>query len=368
MSLGTVMKKINGSNDVKIVYDSVTTMGSRELTANGYLYAKACLTKTGVFDYKGSDISDELEPNKIYKVYRPLNVIEDKNTILSMRSMPVTNEHPPVLLNSKNTKSFSVGFTSDSTPILEDGKLITNITVTDKQTIDSIMNGDKCDISIGYTCKYVKDSGVTSDGIPYEFVQKDITGNHTAVTVTGMGRCGNDCKVFDSTKGENLKMVDKVENSEASDTKGSQANIEDRLKSVEDMCSSLDSKLSELMKTGKKDDAEAKDSTVSLDSLATELADTRVKAAQIMPTMDFKGKTSEQIKRDVITHKFKNISCDSLSSDYISGLFHGIEVKENKGNALIAEVNKAITAKDSKQGNMSDEYFNMISQDYKKKN
>ena len=67
---------------------------AREYDINGWAEIKGNpISKVGVFPYSGSQISPELEADKIYQVYRPEEELADPETISSFKLLPWTDEH-----------------------------------------------------------------------------------------------------------------------------------------------------------------------------------------------------------------------------------------------------------------------------------
>lgn len=150
------------------------------------------ISKVGVFDYLGSSISDECEPNKVYKVFRSGETL--------LQSVPTWDNPPKPFINDH--EMLGEGFTEvDDRPVqgvitnpqYEDGVLYADITVYSEKLKEAIENGKK-ELSLGYFCKFDKKSGVY-DGVAYDYEQVDMVGNHIALV--NAGRCGNDVKVFD---------------------------------------------------------------------------------------------------------------------------------------------------------------------------
>lgn len=150
------------------------------------------ISKVGIFDYLGSSISDECEPNKIYKVFR------SGETLLN--SVPTWDNPPKPFINDH--EMLGEGFTEVdnrhvqgviTNPQYEDGVLYADITVYSEALKDAIENGKK-ELSLGYFCKFEKQAGVY-DGQPYDYIQTNMVGNHIALV--DAGRCGSDVKVFD---------------------------------------------------------------------------------------------------------------------------------------------------------------------------
>ncbi len=150
------------------------------------------ISKVGVFDYLGSSISDECEPNKIYKVFR------SGETLLA--SVPTWDNPPKPFINDH--EMLGEGFTEVddrpvqgviTNPVYEDGVLYADITVYSESLKEAIENGKK-ELSLGYFCKFEKQAG-EYDGEHYDYVQTNMVGNHIALV--DAGRCGSDVKVFD---------------------------------------------------------------------------------------------------------------------------------------------------------------------------
>lgn len=171
------------------------------------------ISKVGVFDYLGSSISEECEPNKVYKVLRP------GDTLLA--SVPTWDNPPKPFINDHEMLGEGFSKVDDrpvqgviSNPQYEDGVLYADITVYSEGLKDAIENGKK-ELSLGYFCKFEKQPG-TYEGENYDYIQTNMVGNHIALV--DAGRCGSDVKVFDRkcvmdsfdiiSKDEELKKTD----------------------------------------------------------------------------------------------------------------------------------------------------------------
>lgn len=167
---------------------------SKIVDDNGFwIIKKNPISKEGVFPYLGHTISADCEPNKVYKVYRSGETLKE--------SVPTWDNPPKPFI--EDHEMLGEGFTAVddrhvqgviSNPVYEDGVLYADIAVYSESLKESIENGKK-ELSLGYFCKYRKESGVF-DGEEYDYVQEDMVGNHIALV--DAGRCGSDVKVFDS--------------------------------------------------------------------------------------------------------------------------------------------------------------------------
>ncbi len=185
------------------------------------------ISKVGIFDYLGSSVSDECEPNKVYKVFR------SGETLLA--SVPTWDNPPKPFINDH--EMLGEGFTEvDDRPVqgvitnpqYEDGVLYADITVYSEKLKEAIENGKK-ELSLGYFCKFEKQPGIY-DGQAYDYVQVNMVGNHIALV--DAGRCGSDVKVFDQkcvmdsfdiiSKDEDLKKTEdpaSISNEQETETK-----------------------------------------------------------------------------------------------------------------------------------------------------
>lgn len=171
--------------------DAVTVAGTRRRD-DGYLVADARIARTGIQTYLGSEVG---KPDmSTVRVYRPGSEVFADETLKSAAHRPVTNDHPPELVNSENWKKFSVGQTSDE--ITGEGIFIrVPLMVSDEATIKDIEAG-KQELSAGYTCDLDFTAGQTPAGEAYDAVQRNIRINHVAVVQRG--RAGSKVRIGDA--------------------------------------------------------------------------------------------------------------------------------------------------------------------------
>lgn len=157
------------------------------------------ISKVGVFPYLGSQISPDLEPDKIYQVYRPEEELSDPETIDSFKLIPWTDEH--AMLGSPESgltpaEQKGVHGVIGENVHFEDGYLKGNLKVFSTKLAELIDAGKK-ELSIGYRCLYELASGVFK-GQKYDAIQRQIRGNHLALV--DEGRSGRDVAVLDHFK------------------------------------------------------------------------------------------------------------------------------------------------------------------------
>jgi hypothetical protein len=152
-------------------------------TEQGFVRVPAFVTKVGVFKYRKADGS-------VVREFRPPTEVFKKESMDSLKLIPVTNNHPKVLVNAANAKEHSIGFTGET--VDKDDKYIkTLITVTDANGIADIESG-KTQLSCGYEAELDETPG-SWQGEDYDVVQKNIKYNHVALV--DRGRAGPDVRL-----------------------------------------------------------------------------------------------------------------------------------------------------------------------------
>lgn len=170
--------------------DRVVVAGTRRRD-DGYLVADARIARTGIQLYAGREVGrPDLD---VVRVYRPGEEVFSDATLKSAAHRPVTNDHPPESVNSKNWKRFSVGQTADE--VTGEGIFIrVPLMVSDEAAIKDIEAG-KREVSAGYTCELEWTDGVTPGGEAYDAIQKNIRLNHVAIVASG--RAGSEVRIGD---------------------------------------------------------------------------------------------------------------------------------------------------------------------------
>lgn len=152
------------------------------------------ISQVGVFPYLGKNISDELEPNKIYFVYRPAEELFAPETLESFNStpLPLVDEHE--MLGDGATPAENKGIHGVISNVHQDGKLLVGDISIYSETMKDEINRGKKDLSMGYYCEYDLEEG-EYDGQHYDAVQRNLRGNHVALV--DQGRCGHSVRVYD---------------------------------------------------------------------------------------------------------------------------------------------------------------------------
>lgn len=156
---------------------------------NGFIHIKDNpISKSGVFQYLGSNISPDLEPDKVYNVWRPEEELNNPETIESFKLAPWIPYHE--MLGDKYTDAEDVGVqgVTGEDVYFKDGTLYSNLKLFGNDLKQSIKDGLK-ELSCGFGCVWQVISGTTPDGKSYDAIQKRIRGNHLASVPNGrMGK------------------------------------------------------------------------------------------------------------------------------------------------------------------------------------
>lgn len=162
-------------------------MDKREYDTNGWFEVKDNpLSCVGVYPYLGRSISPDCDPDRIYYVLRPADELSDPQCVDSFKLLPWIDNHV-MLGNEENglmpaERKGVQGVIGES--VYFDGETLRgNLKVFSEAMANLIANGKK-ELSCGYRCTYEYAPGVF-EGQPYEFVQRDIRGNHLALVDNG---------------------------------------------------------------------------------------------------------------------------------------------------------------------------------------
>ena len=172
-------------------------MSARKKDINGWFEVRANpISRVGVFFYSGRCISNDLDPNQLYPVFRPPEELNNPECIDSFKLLPWTDDHPQRLLGDgvpaeEHGIEGVIGEKVFFDPA--DGMLKANIKVFSQRHAD-LINSGKRELSAGYHCKYEFSPGEWN-GKPYQFIQRQIRGNHLASVDSG--RMGPEVAVMD---------------------------------------------------------------------------------------------------------------------------------------------------------------------------
>ena len=360
-------------------YD-VAPIEKYELTPEGYLRCWSTIARTGVQMYTDSDGS-------IRREYRPETEVASPESLASFAGKAITLEHPPVLLDSANTKDYQIGF-SGTEVVYDNGFVRAVMTITDQDAIERIMRGDVKEVSAGYRVNYEANAGVTDSGENYDGIQKEISGNHIAVV--RRGRAGPQVKLhldrldaadpslitpleepsmtakvnfdgaeFEVTESVALAITKEREDAKmsyedmkkkcdelqaaADSMKADMASMEEEMKAKQDSAEGRADALSEENAALKSDLEAAKQ--VNVDSLVEERIALIEKARPSLDSaFDFAGKSVREIMEASIKTVRGDANLSDRSDDYVTAMFDTLAEATARDDSGTSELRKAVAS------------------------
>ena len=360
-------------------YD-VAPIEKYELTPEGYLRCWSTIARTGVQMYTDSDGS-------IRREYRPETEVASPESLASFAGKAITLEHPPVLLDSANTKDYQIGF-SGTEVVYDNGFVRAVMTITDKNAIERIMRGDVKEVSAGYRVNYEANAGVTDSGENYDGIQKEISGNHIAVV--RRGRAGPQVKLhldrldaadpslitpleepsmtakvnfdgaeFEVTESVALAITKEREDAKmsyedmkkkcderqaaADSMKADMASMEEEMKAKQDSAEGRADALSEENAALKSDLEAAKQ--INVDSLVEERIALIDKARPSLDSaFDFAGKSVREIMEASIKAVRGDADLSDRSDDYVTAMFDTLAEAGARDDSGTSELRKAVAS------------------------
>lgn len=352
-----------------IFTDSVPVSGVRR-TADGYLVAEACVARTGIQDYLGSEIDPNNEHGlrdvPIVKVYRPESSVFHKDAMNSYAYRPMTNDHPGGDgVNSKNWKDVAVGNTGGE--VIRDGQRVkVPLVLMDAKAISDFEAG-KRQLSMGYGAEIIFQDGVTPEGDAYHVSLGPMKMNH--LSLVHSARAGEEFRIGDSkpntpTGGHDMAdalrklLVDGI--SIDVTEQGAQAieKLNTKLADAATATKTLtDAHAAAIaLKDGElaKKDAEIDDlkakllSDADIDKRVTARADLISKAKSIADA-DYTGKTDADIRKAVVVAKLGDAAVAGKADAYIDARFE-ILVEDAAKNPANDPFRQHMIHQDSKPG------------------
>lgn len=307
-----------------------------ERTPQGGIRVPAALTRSGCAPYSDGKSS--------WVEYRPPEEVANAESLATLQSAPVTDDHPSVDVSAENWASLSKGLV-EGVPRYDEasGLVLASVLVQDAKEVDLVASGERVEISCGYQCDVDPTPGVSPEGEQYDRVQRRIRYNHVALGPRGWGRMGPEVglrldgaavRVVDAVpekQTETEKMGIKIRGREykldAEGVQQAQAAVEDLTKKADtdaEMLSAVKAALEQAL--AKVKELEAKmGGMVSPDQVQAEVAalDSARSDSRTILGEDFayRGKTRTEIQRAALEKAFPGKRFDSSSSDVISELF-----------------------------------------------
>lgn len=177
----------------------------RRIDDNGFMHvAVSPFTREQVAPYYGYEIPGweelKLDPQKIYYGYRPAGELSKPETVVSINGIPVQQGHHAEFADDPAHETRVGAAGTDAK--WEEPYLTNSLVIYDKKAQDGITSGAIRELSLAY--HYRPDFSTPGEwkGQHYDFVMRDIRGNHVALVEEG--RAGKDVLVYDSKLGINI--------------------------------------------------------------------------------------------------------------------------------------------------------------------
>jgi len=350
-------------------------------TDAGFLRVPIRATRVGVFEYVQKDGS-------IRRELRPEEEVFNADSLATLAGVPLTVAHPKDLVDIKNVKNLSVGFTGDAIEKNEERFVDLVGTVTDSRAVAMLERKRDQGLGQEVSCGYVAEMDFTPgiwNGQAYDAVQRKIRYNHVAFV--DRGRAGPEARVkLDESDNayyhENNRQGD--ESMEKININGKEFEVSPEIaeavkadaKSYGDMKKEYDSmgekmkKLKEDMEgmkkekdgmEGKKDALESEISKLKesskenkmdaaqIDALVQERANVCEVAHKVIGE-EFKkdGKENQAIKKEVILAVSPELKIDEKSDDYVNARFDAIAEQEE---LFVDHLKAALENKNDEEGN-----------------
>lgn len=168
-------------------HDRATISGKARITREGYFVADALVARAeNIQNYNAGELGlTDRAATDIVRVYRPEREVFAVDSLKSASRLPVTLDHPPVMVDAANWREYAKGETGEE--ILRDGEFMrVPIRVTDAAAVDSVQH-DRQEFSLGYTAEIVLQSGVRDDGAVYDAIATNLRYNHLAACKSARG-------------------------------------------------------------------------------------------------------------------------------------------------------------------------------------
>lgn len=304
-------------------------------TPQGGLRVPAALTRSGCAPYsdgKGSWVE-----------YRPADEVARAESLATLQSAPVTDDHPPEDVTTENWASLSKGLVEGLPSYdAETGLVLASVLVQDAKEVELVAAGERVEISCGYQCDVDLTPGVAPDGTPYDRVQRNIRYNHVALGPRGWGRMGPRVRLridgaaylVDATQlaKDTEKQVEKITirkrefKLDAEGVAAAQQAVNEETKKAD-----ADAELVGAVK-GALEQALAKikelesvmGGMVPADQVQAEVAaldSVRTDARRVLGDVDLKGKSKLDLQRAVLEKVFPGKRFDSCSKDVLAEMF-----------------------------------------------
>lgn len=352
---------------MKLFSEKVKIGNNFKIDEDGIMLVKAVILKEGVFDYLESEFVEGGSQQKIVPVYIPLNEFTPEALKSGEGRDVIVGDHDWRTVDNALKDGNTVGNIS-GTLSLQDGKIVCELLIKDKETIDKILAKELVEISAGYTADFQQEDG-SYNGTPYNYRQGNIVFNHVLLLPVGEGRCGSDVRVINKKKGETKMsktlrvqigntdksvefsneddaakaetLVEEVKTASAKDVENALEELKTLKEEVETKNAEIEEK-TKLVEEYKQKLEEALSPEVQ-EEMAEELAEQKMAEEEVIDT-EFEEEEKEEVKNECkalnrkqrILHlaskvmNKKGFDCANLSEDRMIGAFQAIALEAHQ--------------------------------------
>lgn len=181
------------------------TLDAPRRTQDGYLAVRAKATRTGVYQYAGTEVDPDnkhgLRDQSSVNVLRDEAAVFDARSVHSFIGKPITNDHPREAVSASNWRDHARGVNMGA--IRDGDHLAFDLVLMDASAIADVKAG-KVELSNGYSCQLEFGDFTAADGTKCAARQTNITGNHVALV--DRGRAGPTCRIGDAATCETIPL------------------------------------------------------------------------------------------------------------------------------------------------------------------
>lgn len=181
-----------------VFHDRAEITGTARITPEGYFVADALVARANnVQDYRARELGlTDRDPNEVVRVFRPEAEVFAADSLATAAHLPVTLDHPAVMVDATNWREFARGETDGQ--VMRDGEFMrVPLRITDAAAVQSVQS-DRREFSLGYTADLKLEAGVF-DGLAYDAVATNLRYNHLAACRAARG--GPELRIVDERPG-----------------------------------------------------------------------------------------------------------------------------------------------------------------------
>lgn len=328
-----------------LVTDSVKKW---DATPQGGLKIPAYLTRTGVFDYHYADPSTTGGHRLVRELRHPDEVF-NHDSLATLEGAPVVIGHP-AMVGPDNWKQVSVGHVGEKVDRSADIYVGGTLRVQDKAAVGQVTSGELVELSCGYTCDVIEESG-EYNGEKYDAVQKNIRYNHVGMGPRGWGRAGNSVALRnDGTYAYSMPInrfddaattvaVPAVEKQKFDELTGRFDAEKARAEGLQGKLDAANARITAL-----EADVVAANDTARIDARVSERISLLSNAEKVIGKAPATNLSDRDVMIAVITHTDSNFKADDKTEmAYLRGRFEAVVASSVAGQASLANVNRTVT-------------------------